>query len=160
MVTSIFAAGLMLGEKQDLTFWECIKFAEALECEFDIMVCVGGMSYEDAEEYLEFMWGFRVKKEEPKDDFIVGKVNEMHFPYTIISSEETIPHKFYGKEVEIRLKEIVKKPEKFKYEQTSVVRLLGHWSKDSGEYCTNGNIQAELKKCVGKKVKITIEEVE
>jgi hypothetical protein len=144
MVTSIFAAGLMLGEKQDLTFWECIKFAEALECEFDIMVCVGGMSYEDAEEYLEFMWGFRVKKEEPKDDFIVGKVNEMHFPYTIISSEETIPHKFYGKEVEIRLKEIV----------------LGHWSKDSGEYCTNGNIQAELKKCVGKKVKITIEEVE
>jgi hypothetical protein len=155
---NMYNAGLEYARQQGLKPSEYYLFAEALSAEY---WCDEMRTTQEDDSFFGAMFDMKVVYvEELKDDFIVGKVNEMHFPYTIISSEETIPHKFYGKEVEIRLKEIVKKPEKFKYEQTSVVRSLGHWSKDSGEYCTNGNIQAELKKCVGKNVKITIEEVE
>jgi hypothetical protein len=110
MVTSIFAAGLKLGEKQDLTFRECVKFAEALECEFDIMVRVGGMTYEDGEAFIESMWDNKVQ------------------------------------------------PEKFKYERTDGIYALGPFT--SKTIFTNGDVQSAIEKCVGKKVKITIEEVE
>lgn len=115
MVTSIFAAGMKLGDKQGLRFAESIKFAEALQCEFDIMVRTERMSYEDAEEYLNFMWNFNiVEKEEPKDDFIVGEVCKAGLFPTDIVSKESLPSHFYGKKVEIRLKEIaevVEEPE-------------------------------------------------
>jgi hypothetical protein len=145
----------VLAKEQGLNDKESRAFAEAMHHEYSYVL----VDMSEACEFLDAMCDFELKEvEEPKDDFIVGEVCKAGmFPTDIVSREE-LPSHFYGKQVEIRLKEIVKKPEKFKYERTDYITPLP--IAGGIRHYTNGNIQGILERCVGKKVKITIEEVE
>jgi len=79
------------------------------------------------------------------NEYIVGNVKENTRNPTVIVSQERLPKEFYGKEVEIRLKEIPKKLEPFVAEG----------------YISDRNVIIEPPFAfLGKKVRVTVEEIE
>jgi hypothetical protein len=77
------------------------------------------------------------------NEYIVGNVKENTRNPTVIVSQERLPKEFYGKEVEIRLKEVPKKEEPF------IMEGYG------------GNLAFFIPlEFIGKKVRMIIEEIE
>jgi hypothetical protein len=164
---NMYKAGLAYAKAQGLDESEYELFAEALSAEHwnGCMMDIDSMF-----NFAEVMDDTKIRHhEEPVDDFIVGQVCKAGLFPTDIVSKENLPSHFYGKEVEIRLKEVVPPaPMKTEYTCLNKVEDCMYWSNlgriPFANLKYNGTAHSlifeGLKPFVGKKVEITIEEVE
>lgn len=131
-------AGIKIAKSQGLNEREQYLFADALTHEYEINMC----GVKDCEGFLNAMEDEAVCK--APDNYIVGNVKENTRNPTVIVSQERLPKEFYGKEVEIRLKEVPKKEESFILEG----------------YLMSETITISPMKFFRKKVRVTVEEIE